>query len=512
MEYNALEPYNQWSNLRLPETALFEDDDYDAAALEEYIQRPTNALLPSALAPSRTPSNLIGSSSRMLLNTLPALHHWEEETVQTWYTAQRRFGSTIIDKMQLRKSHQSPYYHEYIVVVTRGGAIYRFDRMPDPNTPFNAIMKEGSTAYDMVQRMENVSFDESSVCVEFHWRGKQAVDLALLLSVCFEAQKNETTKRYTLQRYNCYFLAWTIVITIIQTHLAQGPMVHQLRWEQASTWKLPRKRSLPMRRGQEVDDSLRRYMEYELKQTKARTETLQEEVGALRERIEVPLLRKEALQAALQRKEGVKRKLEREREREQKLAQALAPAPARDMVMRQTLKQVLLRALGHAEGQEVNIELALELELKRELKRELRQVREMALKGSQEWVRKLEGEREREVRRQLSSQKWDSPWRAKHGGGMREWDWVPEGLLELEVQRERELELEQEEKEGQDQKRVQVEQWMQTLAFLQQRQLELERQQERDLEAELSRVREHSLSLCINNFVSHHHYTFNNYL
>jgi hypothetical protein len=127
------------------------NDIDDLAAVEESFRR-SFAFLPSAVTPSRAPSNTLIASSRAQFFEAPVCFHipygqdkWSE--IVDWCIKRGSKDSIAIDKMQLRKDHQQPYYHEYIVIFTRSGHIYRVDRRPDADAPFDTIMKEGCTAY-----------------------------------------------------------------------------------------------------------------------------------------------------------------------------------------------------------------------------------------------------------------------------------------------------------------------------------------------------------------------------
>ena len=191
----------------------------DLADLEKYFRNNSFALVPSALAPSRAPSNSIIAAKRALFFHKPVHLDFtsglEKGPVRDWYNKQRAKGSTAIEKIQLRKDYQQPYYHEYIIISTKSGHTYRVDRRPDPDTPFDTIMKIGSVAYDTIQEVDSTSLKEldrtSSCVVELHWQDKETVDLFFVLSICSAIHNDELANRYTLQHYNCYFLSWTII-------------------------------------------------------------------------------------------------------------------------------------------------------------------------------------------------------------------------------------------------------------------------------------------------------------
>ena len=178
-------------------------------------------LLPSVLTPSRAPSNTLVTSSRTISGferpiLLDFPFGWDQGPVMEWYNRQRDKGSMVIEKLHLRRGLLAPYHHEYIVVFTHGGPIYRVDRRPDPNTPFDTIMRTGCKTYDTIQAIESGSLQEleqtSDCVVELLWEGEQTINLLFVLSICFALKQDEQAKQYTLQRYNCYFLSWAIVM------------------------------------------------------------------------------------------------------------------------------------------------------------------------------------------------------------------------------------------------------------------------------------------------------------
>jgi len=198
--------------------------DNELADLEEAIQRSSLVLLPAVLTPSRAPSNTLIASTRALFFEGP-IHldfasGWAKGPVIEWYERHRSKGSILIEKLQLRRDLQPPYYHEYIVVFTQSGRTFRVDRRPDPDAPFDTIMRAGCKPYDTIQAVESRSLRElekvSDCVVEVHWHGKPTIDLLFILSICFALRQDEYAKQYTLQRYNCYFLSWTIIMATVR--------------------------------------------------------------------------------------------------------------------------------------------------------------------------------------------------------------------------------------------------------------------------------------------------------
>jgi hypothetical protein len=363
----------------------------DIEDLEKSFHDSSFAPLPSAATPSRLPSNTIVASSRVpLFGTIALIHipygrdKWPE--IVDWYNEQVNKGSTAISKLQLRKDHQQPYFHEYIVISTRGGHTYRVDRRPDADAPFDTIMMEGCTAYDTIEGVKSHSLkelDRTSDCVvELHWQGEQTIDLLFVLSVCFRIRNDPWAKRYTLQHYNCYFLSWTIIMIIVRNTTAWGDGLNEALgrgvWAGNGNWKdrdvlldldlelrLIQERNREQRQGQ-----FRLFVELELELAKELE-------------LELELAKERELEWLL----GLELELELELEPEgegvrewdwdwdwglgQRLGQQIVHALVRTQVVERKLEQFLQPVLhgGYAEMQAWSLKWALERVWHREWKR-----------------------------------------------------------------------------------------------------------------------------------------------
>ena len=159
------------------------------------------------------------------------------ETLWKWYEGQKSCGSTIIEKIQHRKELEQPFRHEFIVVFTQCGIIYRLDRRPDPDTPLRAIMKKGCKAYDTVEEVSKESFDDVSDCiVELRLHHPRNVDLSEVLSVCHAIQIDDVAHLYRLQSFNCYFFAWVITTVVMQSCLCVGERLFGESCEDVLKW------------------------------------------------------------------------------------------------------------------------------------------------------------------------------------------------------------------------------------------------------------------------------------
>ena len=336
----------------------------DLADLEECFRNSSFALVPSALTPSRAPSNSIIATTRALFFNRPVRLDFasglEKGPVSDWYKTLRAKGSTAIKKIQLRKDYQHPYYHEYIVISTRSGHTYRVDRRPDPNAPFDTIMKTGCMAYDTIQEVDSTSLkglDNTSSCiVELRWRGKKIIDLLFVLSICFAIYNDKLADRYTLQRYNCYFLSWAIIGITMRKSAVRGAVFNTV--------------GLGRGQGMEMERELELELALELEPERARALGLGQALGRAlgRERVR-------ELQLELQQWQQRERELGRERER----AWARARASARAMALERARERAGERTLELGRVRERTLELELDLE----------RARAQRLEQAQEWAHGL---------------------------------------------------------------------------------------------------------------------------
>jgi hypothetical protein len=338
----------------------------DLADLEECFRNNSFALLPSALTPSRAPSNSVIAAIRAPFFNKPVRLDFtsglEKGPVGAWYKTQNAKFSTAIKKIQLRKDYQHPYYHEYIIISTKSGHTYRVDRRPDPDAPFDTIMKIGCIAYDTIQELDSTSLkelDNTSRCVvELRWQGTETIDLIFVLSICFAVQNDTLADRYTLQRYNCYFLSWAIIGITMRKSVVRGAVFNTSRPARGLVRgpALERERELELEL--ELEWELERELELELEQALKLKRELERELMLVRE-----LERERVLVLVRERERGWELDLERAWKR----------------------KRALELDLEWAQERARERELELELELEQAWKQE----RALGLEQAQEWAHGL---------------------------------------------------------------------------------------------------------------------------
>lgn len=187
----------------------------------------TSTLIPSILGPSRIPSNSIIASSHTSRPAGPQRivfpSGWGGGELFEWYRA----GTvTNVRKIQLAKETLAPYFHEYILVTLHDSSVYRIDRRPDPSTPIDTIVIQGSEAIDTIEEILPEDFEATRssstavACIEL----SKPLGLDHVLFVCYSIQQDDKARRYTLQRFNCYFLSWTIITSIFRYSFYTGPL------------------------------------------------------------------------------------------------------------------------------------------------------------------------------------------------------------------------------------------------------------------------------------------------
>ncbi|CAE6418301.1 unnamed protein product, partial [Rhizoctonia solani] len=134
-----------------------------------------------------------------------------------WYTRRTSENRVFIETIQLRKEVQAPFFHEFIVFGLRGGGFYRIDRRQQPTEelPIDAIYTYGVKAHDTIEEvpdLNSIMYARSQCLIEINFKPDVNVHVGLILRICRAIQKHERAKDYTLQRYNCYFFAQTLIM------------------------------------------------------------------------------------------------------------------------------------------------------------------------------------------------------------------------------------------------------------------------------------------------------------
>ncbi|KAF9502628.1 hypothetical protein BS47DRAFT_1490663 [Hydnum rufescens UP504] len=74
------------------------------------------------------------------------------------------------------------------------------------------MTRDGTDSKDTIANVNSLSdLDKTSCLAELHCQGSD-VDLSAIIKVCFGIHIDDKAGRYTLQRFNCYLFAWTILV------------------------------------------------------------------------------------------------------------------------------------------------------------------------------------------------------------------------------------------------------------------------------------------------------------
>ncbi|KIL63865.1 hypothetical protein M378DRAFT_11933 [Amanita muscaria Koide BX008] len=197
-----------------------------------------NSQIPSAFAASLGSQlarpYLASSSPSKLRDKAPVLitfDDWDKGGIFDWYQAQ---SHTAIHKLELRKERDR-FKHEFVVLYLEGGSTYRVDRRPmgGPNT--EVVLSKGCEAEDSITFLTDDNLitiqSETDVKVAVQFGSEKKPDLYAIIAICTSVRMDSGCALYTLQLYNCYFLARTITALIVRHHLLHCQDLVGLRWD-----------------------------------------------------------------------------------------------------------------------------------------------------------------------------------------------------------------------------------------------------------------------------------------
>ncbi|GAB1527125.1 hypothetical protein RhiTH_010300 [Rhizoctonia solani] len=136
-----------------------------------------------------------------------------------WY--QRRTHK-IVDKLELRKEHEAPFYHEFVVFrLEEEGGYFRIDRRQ--SNPLDFLYQSGVEAYDTIEEVSSMNdrlYSASDCLVSLDLR--IGIHLSVILRTCWAIQMHPSAWAYTPQLYNSYFLAQTILMCTARSVCDEG--------------------------------------------------------------------------------------------------------------------------------------------------------------------------------------------------------------------------------------------------------------------------------------------------
>jgi hypothetical protein len=160
---------------------------------------------------------------------------WDKGGIFDWYRAYRKRHSTLVQKLELRKERDN-FKHEFVAVYLDTGRIHRIDRRPIVGANIDAISSKGCEAEDSITRVKGDELvtmqSDTDLEIELEFKSNQP-DLYTVLAICVCIRMDTRSARYSLQHYNCYFVARTIIVLMMRHHMLQRPAAFggSLRWD-----------------------------------------------------------------------------------------------------------------------------------------------------------------------------------------------------------------------------------------------------------------------------------------
>ncbi|KAF9505426.1 hypothetical protein BS47DRAFT_537642 [Hydnum rufescens UP504] len=147
---------------------------------------------------------------------------WRNNEIMEWHHSLGR-RLTKINMFQLRRERSKALKHQYVVLFLSEDCILRLDRRGDETKPMETMKHEGTESIDTIADVKSLSdLDKTSdFLAEFHCQSSD-VDLLNIIKICFGIHRDNKAGRYTLQRFNCYFFAWTVLVATAR---------HVVRWD-----------------------------------------------------------------------------------------------------------------------------------------------------------------------------------------------------------------------------------------------------------------------------------------
>ncbi|KAG9086899.1 hypothetical protein FRC06_002825 [Ceratobasidium sp. 370] len=139
--------------------------------------------------------------------------------VEEWYQAQltnaeQHQSTTRFTTIQHYRTLEAPFFHEFLLIPLTDGSCYRVERT-GVGSDVDAISLSGCTACDMIEWFPQHKHQEftrgtpSELVYEVNF--PTGFDILDVLEICYAIQQHQRAKKYTLQRYNCYFFCCTIL-------------------------------------------------------------------------------------------------------------------------------------------------------------------------------------------------------------------------------------------------------------------------------------------------------------
>ncbi|KAG8701907.1 hypothetical protein FRC08_003824 [Ceratobasidium sp. 394] len=207
-------------------------------------RRADNEFVHASLASSRAilqrASTWLSHANREGIHIMRFHSEWRDLScsVEQWYQIQlkrsRETGSTTrFTTIQHRRTLDSPFFHEFLLIPLIDGSYYRVERT-GVGSNIDAITLYGCTACDMIEwfpatKYEALALDKpSSLIAEVQFPFE--FDALDVLAICYSIQKHSRARNYSLQCFNCYFFCCTILSILARRVVDLENMVNSGRW------------------------------------------------------------------------------------------------------------------------------------------------------------------------------------------------------------------------------------------------------------------------------------------
>ncbi|KAK2464823.1 hypothetical protein APHAL10511_003241 [Amanita phalloides] len=171
----------------------------------------------------------VSSASRDMAPVHVTCRDWNIGEIFEWYRRQQPY--TTIGKLELRKE-KDHFKHEYIVIYLDNGWHHRIERRPTQRN-METLSREGCEADDSLTPVSDAGLmvirSETDAEVTLKFKSNKP-DLYNVIAVAVAIHLDPQAKRYTLQQYNCYFVARSIIALVTRHYLLQVPMTG-LQWD-----------------------------------------------------------------------------------------------------------------------------------------------------------------------------------------------------------------------------------------------------------------------------------------
>ncbi|KAG8691781.1 hypothetical protein FRC08_010089, partial [Ceratobasidium sp. 394] len=157
----------------------------------------------------------------------------DECPVHRWYRQQAK-SSTQFRFIEHRKDINGPFFHEFLLLKLTDGAICRVERTGDGSRA-DAIWYTGCATNDVIQWFSKEDYEtfeakHPSTLLANVELGRD-FDILDVLAVCYSIQRTPACSVYTLQRYNCYFLCWTILAILTRRVASWETAIETSKWD-----------------------------------------------------------------------------------------------------------------------------------------------------------------------------------------------------------------------------------------------------------------------------------------